>query len=148
LPGSGKTTLAKQLARTSRAIRLCPDEWKHALGIDYYDEESRGLLEAQLWRLAQQLLPLGQSVIMENGFWAREERAELLHAGRSLGVSVELHYLEASVEELWQRLVLRNEETGPGIVPIERQDLENWAAQFEAPDADELALFDEASHGG
>jgi predicted kinase len=32
LPGSGKTTHAKQLEQELRAIRLCPDEWITALG--------------------------------------------------------------------------------------------------------------------
>jgi len=77
LPGSGKTTLAKQLAPEARAVRLSPDEWKHALGIDYYDEDGRVRLEERLWRMAQELLALGQSVVMENGFWAEEERDEL-----------------------------------------------------------------------
>jgi predicted kinase len=143
LPGSGKTTLARQLAQEVPAARLCPDEWKHDLGIDYYDEEARVRLEDRLWRLAQELLTLGQSVIMENGFWAREERDDLRLAGRALGVTIELHYLDAPVEELWRRLELRNCELTPGAVPIKRSDLEKWAAQFEAPDAAELALFDD-----
>ncbi|HJR24892.1 MAG TPA: AAA family ATPase, partial [Acidimicrobiales bacterium] len=74
LPGSGKTTLAKRLATEAGAVRLCPDEWKHDLGIDYYDEQRRVLLEDRLRRLGRELLTLGQSVVMENGFWAREER--------------------------------------------------------------------------
>jgi predicted kinase len=84
LPGSGKTTLAKELAPKVPAIRLCPDEWKHDLGIDYYDEQRRVQLEARLWRLGQELLTLGQSVILENGFWAREERDELRLGARPL----------------------------------------------------------------
>ena len=127
------------------AVRLSPDEWKHDLGIDYYDEPMRVKLEARLWRLAQELLTLRQSVIMENGFWAREERDELRLAARTLGVPVELHYLEAPVEELWRRLELRNEEAPPGAAPIKREDLQKWALQFEAPAAPELALFDEAA---
>ena len=142
LPGSGKTTLAKKLAPEVPAVRFCPDEWKHDLGMDYYDEPGRLRLEQRLWRLGQELLTLGQSVILENGFWAREERDELRLAARTLGVAVELHYLEASVEELWPRLELRNEEAKLGTVPIKRSDLEKWAGQFEAPDAAELALFD------
>ena len=142
LPGSGKTTLAKQLAKEARAVRLSPDEWKHALGIDYYDDAARVRLEQRLWMLAQELLMLGQSVIMENGFWTREERDELRLAGRTLGATVELHYLAAPVEELWRRLEVRNEGAKPGAVPIKRRDLEQWAARFEAPDAAELALFD------
>ena len=144
LPGSGKTTLAKQLAEEVPAVRLCPDEWKHDLGIDYYDEQGRVRLEKRLWQLGQELLGLGQSVILENGFWAREERDELRLAARSLGVAVELHYLEAPVDELWRRLEIRNEEGEPGTAPIKREDLDTWAQQFEAPDAAELALFDEA----
>jgi predicted kinase len=143
LPGSGKTTLAARLARHVPAVRLCPDEWKHDLGIDYYDEEGRVRLEARLWRLGQELLGFGQSVILENGFWAREERDELRLAARDLGVPVELHYLEAPVGELWRRLEIRNEEGRPGAAPIKREDLEQWAQQFEAPDAAEVALFDE-----
>ena len=145
LPGSGKTTLAKQLAAEVRAVRLSPDEWKHALGIDYYDEDGRVRLEDRLWLLARELLALGQSVVMEHGFWAREERDELRLAGRTLGATVELHYLEASVDELWRRLARRNEDPQPGTAPINRDDLEKWAGQFEAPDAAELALFDNAA---
>jgi predicted kinase len=143
LPGSGKTTLAKRLAAERRAVRLSPDEWKHDLDIDYYDEERRVKLEKRLWRLGRELLGLGQSVILENGFWAREERDGLRLAARTLGVPVELHYLEATVDELWRRLEIRNEEERPGAAPIKRDDLERWAERFEAPDAVEIALFDE-----
>lgn len=142
LPGSGKTTLAKRLAAELGAVRLCPDEWKHDLGIDYYDEEQRVRLEDRLWRLGQELLVLDQIVIMENGFWSREERDELRTAARALGVAVELRYLEAPVDELWRRLDRRNRAAEPGTVPIERADLERWAQQLEAPDAAELARFD------
>ena len=143
LPGSGKTTLAKQLAPNVPAVRLSPDEWKHDLGIDYYDEQRRVQLEDRLWRLAQELLTLGQSVILENGFWTREERDELRLGARSLAVGVELHYLDAPVEELWRRLELRNHAARPGVVPIERGDLQEWALRFEAPDEAERARFDE-----
>jgi predicted kinase len=142
LPGSGKTTLARQLAPARGAVRLSPDEWKHDLGIDYYDEVGRVRLEARLWRLAQELLELGQSVVLENGFWAREERDERREAARALGVAVELHGLDAPVDELWRRLELRNARGRPGTAPIGREDLERWAARFEAPDAAERALFD------
>ena len=145
LPGSGKTTLAKELAPRVPAVRLSPDEWKHDLGIDYYDEQRRVQLENRLWRLGQELLALGQSVILENGFWTREERDELRLSARTLGVAVELHYLEAPVEELWRRLQVRNDAARPGAVPIKREDLQRWARQFEAPDPAERALFDQAA---
>ena len=85
---------------------------------------------------------------MENGFWSREERDELRRAARARGVPVELHYLDVSVDELWRRLEMRNALGRPGTAPIEHEDLQKWARQFEAPDAAELALFDEAATDG
>ncbi len=42
LPGSGKTTLSKRLATELGAVRMCPDEWMHALDIDLWDQPARG----------------------------------------------------------------------------------------------------------
>ncbi|GAV39772.1 hypothetical protein Saa2_02659 [Streptomyces acidiscabies] len=69
LPGSGKTTLAKRLAPEIPAVRLCPDEWMDDLGIDLFDEEARERLERRFWGHAQELLGLGQTVVLEFGFW-------------------------------------------------------------------------------
>jgi predicted kinase len=46
LPGAGKTTLAKQLERTLRAVRFCPDEWMAELQINLWDEARRARIEA------------------------------------------------------------------------------------------------------
>lgn len=67
LPGSGKTTLSKMLERRLRAVRLCPDEWLDALSISLYREDMRGKVEALQWKLAQDLLVLGLTVIIEWG---------------------------------------------------------------------------------
>lgn len=107
LPGSGKTTLAKRLAREIPAVRLCPDEWLEDLGVDLFDERMRDLLERRFWAHAQELLGLGQVVILEFGFWGRSERDEKRLAARALGIPVELHYLAASVDELCHRLEAR-----------------------------------------
>ncbi|MFF5108904.1 AAA family ATPase [Streptosporangium sp. NPDC000509] len=143
LPGSGKTTLARRLARELPAVRLCPDEWMADLGVDLFDEHTRDRLERRFWEHAQDLLRLGQSVILEFGFWARSERDEKRLGARALGLPVELHYLTAPIDELCRRLEARNREGAPGTVPINRELLEEYAKSFQAPAADELALFDE-----
>ncbi|MGC8486970.1 MAG: AAA family ATPase [Clostridia bacterium] len=38
LPGSGKTTRARELERVLPALRLAPDEWLRELGLDGCDE--------------------------------------------------------------------------------------------------------------
>jgi predicted kinase len=142
LPGAGKTTLARRLEAALPAVRLCPDEWLAALGIDLRDEVARDTLEAQFWRLAQRMLALGQSVILESGFWLRADRDEKRLGARALGAAVELRYLHASLDELYHRIERRNASPASGDVIITRADLELWTTYFQPPDDAELALFE------
>ncbi|MEU6356789.1 AAA family ATPase [Streptomyces sp. NPDC047072] len=145
LPGSGKTTLAKRLVSQIPAVRLCPDEWMAQLQVDLFDEELRGRLEELFWGHAQKLLRLGQSVVLEYGFWGRSERDEKRTAARAMGVGVELRYLAVPFEELCRRLAARGEDGTPGTVPVSRELLKEYARVFQAPDPEELALFDRPS---
>jgi predicted kinase len=119
LPGSGKTRLAKSLESTLGAVRFCPDEWMVALSINLYDEETRGKIEALQWRFSQQLLALGLTVIIEWGTWGRTERDTLRLGARALGAAVELHYLTAPPDVLFERLQHRARENPP----IEQDEL-------------------------
>jgi predicted kinase len=139
LPGSGKTTHAKALEGKLGAIRLCPDEWMDALAIDLYDEERRAKIEALQWKFAQQLLALGVIVIIEWGTWARCERDTLRLGARALGAAVELHYLSASTDELFERIQRRSMEDPP-VAP---EDLSRWSEIFQAPTPEEQSQFDD-----
>ena len=142
LPGAGKTTLASQLAESRGAVRLTKDEWLAAVGSTPWDTPTREKVERALWKLAQEILGLGVSVVLDFGLWARVERDELRSAARDLGVGVELHYLDVATDELWRRIESRNAAPPWDGHPIRRADLDGWARTFEAPDAAELALFD------
>lgn len=120
LPGAGKTTQARQLERELPAVRLCLDEWLTQLGIDLFDDLSRERLQAVFWQLAQRLLALGQSVILESGFWLRSDRDEKRLGARAPGVIVELRFLNVPLEERWRRIEVRNAEAPRGAVPITR----------------------------
>ena len=138
LPGAGKTTLSEALERRLGAVRLSPDDWMDALAIDLYDAGVRERIEALQWTLAQRLLVLGTVVIIEWGTWGRVERDALRTGAHALGAAVELHYVTAPVDVLYDRLQHRGRE----VPPITREALEGWAAVFEAPTQEELALFD------
>ena len=142
LPGTGKTSLARRLAAHRSAVRLTKDEWLWALGSTPWDTPTQGKVESELWRLAQEILRLGLSVVLDFGLWARTERDEMRSVARDLGVGVELHYLDVPVDELWRRIEARNSEAPWDAYPIRRADLEGWLRVFQAPDAAELALFD------
>ena len=88
LPGSGKTTVAKQRAASVPAVRLCPDEWITDLEVNVWDDDFRNRLEARFWRLTQELLTLGQNVILESGFWLRSDRDEKRHGAQALDATV------------------------------------------------------------
>lgn len=143
LPASGKSTLARRLAPRIPAIRLDKDGWVTQLGADVWDDVVRVRIERQLWGLTQELLAHGQSVILEWGHWARVERDEKRLGARALGVGVELHFLDAPLDELIERADRRTASGEWTASPMTRAHFEEWATIFQPPDEEELLLFDE-----
>ena len=139
LPASGKTTLAREIADAYGAVRLNPDEWELALGIDPFDAEFQVKLEAEFSRLTERLIALGTSVVLEWGFWAQSERDEKRDLGRSLGAAVELRFLDAAHDELVRRVVARHVSGG---IAITESHMEGYRGIFQPPTDDELALYD------
>ncbi|MEU4157383.1 AAA family ATPase [Actinoplanes sp. NPDC026670] len=138
LPGSGKTTTAREIAAEGRGVRLSPDDWMTALGANLWDSAMRERVEALQWSVAEDLLLAGNTVVIEWGTWARSERDTLRTRARELGAGVRLVYLDVPDEELWRRIRARAREEPP----IRRSDLDVWRRQFEAPDEQELSRYD------
>ena len=138
LPGSGKTTHAISLEGELDALRLNPDEWMQALSLSLHDENKRAQIEALQWTQAQRLLTLGQTVIIEWGTWGRSERDSLRLGARALGAAVELHYLSAPVDVLFERVQRRGMEDPP----LMQEDLTRSAGIFQSPTVEEAGLFD------
>jgi predicted kinase len=109
-----------------------------ALALDVWDEGRREKIEHLQWQLGQQLLELGLTVIIEWGTWGRSERDALRLRARELGAAVELHYLSAPVEVLFDRIHRRGMENPP----VQREQLVQWASVFQEPTAEEGMLFD------
>lgn len=143
LPGSGKTTRAKEIEQEKNAVRFSPDEWvtnlyDHRLDHEHH-EKAREQVEKLQWELGKRLLTLGQSVILENGFWSKTERQRYREEALALGAVVKVDYQEVSVDELWRRSSERPETQEVGMLHFTREDLEKWAATFEPPTQDELS---------
>lgn len=138
LPGSGKTTIAKQIAQGRPGVRLCPDDWMEALGADIWDSAFRDRVEQFQRTLAADLLRCGTTAIIEWGTWAREEREQLRREAAAAGARTELIVLDVPLETLWRRV----EERGREDPPITREHLESYNRSFQRPGASEVASYD------
>ena len=142
LPFSGKTTLARRLEREYSALRLTPDEWQVRLfGQDATEPEHdarHSLIEAMLWNIASRALELGTNVILDFGFWAREEREDYRLRANQLGASSEIHFLDVPEDELFRRLTERNSRPSQESFYISVEMMKPWIAFFQKPTPDEL----------
>ena len=142
LPGSGKTTIAKEVEKKTGAVRLNIDEWVAALGVDFFDDEFRHKLHVRLYEHGITLLKLGQSIILEDLLWRRDERDRHRAVAHELGAAIEIHYFDVPFDELWRRLETRNATGACDTVPITKELLKACWLKFQRPDEAELALFD------
>ena len=142
LPGSGKTTLAKELERSGRGVRICTDDWQADLEIAHANETFHHKLQNRLYLLALDLLAKNVDVILEDGLWTRSERISKLADARRLNTRVELHFFDLTFEDLWLRLRDRNETALANSASITRQALTSYWRVFQRPDRMELDLFD------
>jgi len=147
LPGAGKTTLARRLEVERSAIRMSPDEWIEAIVADPLDTAERDRLRDPIenlqWDLVQSYLRKGLTVILENGFWAEEERSLYAMGALEVGASIELYYLSApSLEALWERVRQRNDALVNKTFVMTCEDLEFGWMLFQPPTAEEGAFYD------
>ena len=138
LPGSGKTTLAKQLEKQQQACRFTPDEWIGALSFDPYDEERRSTIETLQWQVASQVLRLGIDVILDWGFWSRIERDNFRERASTINANTKVIYLNTPRDVLLKRLTLRNKQTSQDTFHVNESQLDLWTSWFEPPSPEEL----------
>jgi predicted kinase len=144
LPGAGKTTLARRLEHELPALRLTPDDW---IGMLYGEPLAPGQLDAVRdpvesvqWAVAERALALGLQVVLDFGFWTRDEREGFRARAAALGAGSRVHALVLPIDELLARLDRRNAALPPHTYPISREQLEMWWPLFEPPAADELEI--------
>ncbi len=143
LPCSGKTTLAKKLELELSALRFTPDEWHTRLfGLDLENFEAHNarhdLIEKMLYEVAARALSLSVNVILDFGFWAREERDFFRARALELGAGFQIHFLDVPEAELLERLKVRNANLPSGTFQIPEEMLKDWMTWFQAPTTKEL----------
>ncbi len=142
LPGAGKTTRARELEQQFRAVRLTPDEWiTRFLGPNPGHEAldaARDPAESLQWELAARLLALGIDVILDFGFWSREEREQYRDRAAALGSGSVVHFIDVSPELLQERLAARRLHQPANSFLVTEAQLAEWSTLFQRPATDEL----------
>ncbi|MEU9496832.1 AAA family ATPase [Streptomyces sp. NPDC048215] len=145
LQGAGKTTLARAL-EDAGFRRLCPDEEMFRRYGHYGRDFPRGeflVREAPVLKdialEVQQLLAAGHEVVVDHGFWTREERALWAATIMEAGGEPVLIYLPAPHEVRWERIRKRNAKSliDANSISFSEDDLLRHANRFETPTADE-----------
>lgn len=134
LPGSGKTTRARQLDGERQALRLTPDEWMIPLFAESDAGGKRDVLEGWLVWLAARALRIGVNVILDFGVWARDERSALRYLAAEAGADCELVYLPIEEAEQHGRVRGRFSAEPGSTFEMSHDALSGFRQLFQEPD--------------
>ncbi|QBD76826.1 ATP-binding protein [Ktedonosporobacter rubrisoli] len=143
--GAGKTTFAKKLEEKTGAVRITKDEWSiRFIGndptIDGYEEWDRKIIGLSR-DIAFYLAEKGIDVIMDEGFWAKEERDELRRKIDAIGAKAVMYYVETPIETIRERIVGRNNTLTKDSFKISREMLDNYLMYWQPPREDEDCIL-------
>lgn len=143
----GKTTYAQKLCTENNAVLLSIDEITLALfgrdageNHDTYVEQT----EKYLFEKSIEIIKSGINVVLDWGFWTKEERDYAKEFYKSKNIECEFHYIDISDETWKERLRKRNsaivaEETNAYYV--DESFAEKCASIFEVPNAAEIEVI-------
>lgn len=143
----GKSTYSKQLCAENKAVLLSVDEIMLALfGLyagdkhdEYVDRTKKYLLDKSV-----EIMETGISVILDWGFWKKDERLYVKNFYSSKNMEHEFHYIDISDEVWTERLKKRNLAVSAGEANAYIVD-DNLAAKFdtmfEMPDREEMDVW-------
>lgn len=114
---AGKTTYARQLARSGRAVFLSTDPLMARLYAGPCGEEYHAALaktQAYLLGVAADIAAAGVDVVFEGAAWLRADRLKATAFFRARGVASEWHLIEVPAETQNARIEARNREIRAG----------------------------------
>lgn len=142
--GCGKSSYAEMLRAQSPAVLLSCDEITFALfgeNLGGKHDETVGRIQGYLFRKSAEIIGAGADVILDWGFWTREQRDFARGFYRNLGAICELHFIEVS-DAVWRaNLQKRNRQITAGQTGAYYVDdglAAKSGALFEPPASDEI----------
>ncbi len=145
LPCSGKTTYSKKLRSETEAVHFSLDYWlitvfgRYVISEVGHDEHVRRVLACRelIWSVSIEFLKRGTDVILDDGFFLREDRMKVRAMAHEIGAKAITHFLDVSPEILKTRLETRNAALPKYNFDIKPETLEGFFDLYENPLPDE-----------
>src|SRR5262245_12532860 len=147
LPCSGKTTYATGLRTDLGGVAFSLDRWlitsfgKYSIADVGHEEHVRRVLASRelIWDAASEFLKRGVDVILDDGFFLRENRMRVIAEARQLGAVAKIHFIDTPLAVIRSRLEARNASLPRFNFWIGPDTLQGFEQLFETPTADEGA---------
>lgn len=145
---SGKTYYARQLKEKYNAVILSTDEATFDL-INNEQGEFYNIFAARvnlyLRKKAAEIAKAGANVILDWGFWTKENRVQISDFLETNGVAYEWHYVDVS-DDLWEKNIAeRNkriiEGNGGSDFFVDEGLREKLLSMFEVPARDDIDIW-------
>lgn len=144
---SGKSTYAEQLRVQNNAVLLSTDEITLALFGQHCGDKHDDYVERTqnyLFNKSLELIEVGINVILDWGFWLKEERDYAREFYNSRNIACEFHYIDIS-DEIWKaRLKKRNSEVlaeETSAYYVDDNLAAKFASIFEVPCEEEIDVI-------
>ena len=146
--GCGKTYYANRLKEQEHAVILSTDEVTYDLTNnqqgDGYDEFAIRV-NLYLRKKAVEIVNAGCTVILDWGFWTKENRKEIKRYGENNGVLVETHYIDIDDKTWYENIEKRNNEVisgnGGSSFYVNEGLLNKVSSLFEIPEKEEIDIW-------
>ena len=146
--GCGKTYYANRLKEQEHAVILSTDEVTYDLTNnqqgDGYDEFAIRV-NLYLRKKAVEIVNAGCTVILDWGFWTKENRKEIKRDGENNGVLVEMHYIDIDDKTWYENIEKRNNEVisgnGGSSFYVNEGLLNKVSSLFEIPEKEEIDIW-------
>lgn len=145
---SGKTWYARQLCQQENAVILSTDEVTYDLtdnaqgeGYSAFAKRVNGYLRKKAVEMAK----VGCNVVLDWGFWTRQERQEISEYFRSRNIDIQWHYIDVP-DELWHRNIARRNQRilagdGGWDFYVDEGLYRKVLSLFEIPDREEMDVW-------
>ena len=146
--GCGKTYYANRLKEQEHAVILSTDEVTSDLTNnqqgDGYDEFAIRV-NLYLRKKAVEIVNAGCTVILDWGFWTKENRKEIKRYGENNEVLVEMHYIDIDDKTWYENIEKRNNEVisgnGGSSFYVNEGLLNKVSSLFEIPEKEEIDIW-------